>query len=153
MRQKLQATEVIKNFIEFCIIQLNCKPKVFQSDLGGEYTNHDLKEHLEHNGIQFQHTTPYTPEQNGVAERRNRYLVEAIRTMLIDAQLPNKYWGEAALTAVYLQNRLPTRRRSVTPYELLYKKKPSVKHLREFGWKAYAHTPKQKRDKLNTKAR
>lgn len=151
-RRKSQVTEVIKNFIQFCITQFKTKPKAFRSDLGREYVNQELNEHLKHHGIKFQHTTLYTPEQNGVAERRNRYLVEAIRTMLIDAELPNKYWGEAALTAVYLQNRLPTRERTLTPYELLLNRKSDVKHLKELGCKAYAHIPKQKRNKLNIKA-
>ena len=56
----------------------------------------------------MQMTAPYTPQQNGRAERKNRYLTEMTRSMLIDANMPNKYWGEALLTANHLQNRLPT---------------------------------------------
>lgn len=152
LRNKFQVIDVIKDFIQFSSTQFGRKPKAFRSDLGTEYVNQDLKDLLRNKGIDFQHTTAYTPEQNGIAERRNRYLVEAIRTMLIDARLANKYWGEAAVTAVYLQNRLSTKERDATPYELHFKKKPNVGHLKEFGCRAFVHVPKQKRNKLDDKA-
>lgn len=136
LRQKFQVTKVIKNFIQFCHTQFNRKPKVFRSDLGGEYVNSELKDYLQHHGIHFQHTTPYTPEQNGIAEHKNRYIVEAIRAMFIDARLPNKYKGDAAAIVVYIQNRIPIKEKFVTPYELLYNTKPNLQHLKEFESRA-----------------
>lgn len=73
--------------------------------------------------------------------------------MLINTKLPDTYWGEAAITATYLQNRLPCRDKTSTPFELLYNKKPNVDYLKEFGCKAYAHISKQNRKKLDSKAR
>lgn len=72
--------------------------------------------------------------------------------MLIDARLSDTYWGEAAVTAVYLQNRLSIWEREVTLYEWLYKRKPILDHLEEFGCKAFAHIIKQNRNKLKDKA-
>lgn len=152
LTHKSQAELVIKQFLQYSKTQFGKRPKILRSDRGGEYIGHSLKEYLQNKGIEFQHTMPYTPEQNGLAERKNRYLMEAVRTMLIDARLPNTYWGEAAITATYLQNRLPTRSRSKTPYELWFNQKPNVSHLRTFDCRAYAHIPKQRRNKLHPKA-
>lgn len=152
LTRKSQAGQVIKDFIKFGKTQFGYKPKAFRSDRGGEYLSHDLRDNLQRQGIIFQHTTPYTPEQNGVAERKNRYLVEAVRTMLVDAKLPPTYWGEAVMTATYVQNRLPTRSTTMTPYQLWYDTKPDVKNLKSFGCRALVHIPKQNRNKLNIKA-
>ena len=102
--------------------------------------------------MQHEFTVPKTPEQNGVAERMNRTLVESVRSMLIDAKLPQRFW--ALSTAVYLKNRSPTKAvKDVTPYEAWRKEKPKVEHLRVFGWDAYAHVPKDERHKLDSKAK
>ena len=86
-------------------------------------------------GIKRETTTPHTPEQNGVAERKNRTIVEAARAMLCDQGLPKFLWGEAANTAVYIQNRCPhSALDSKTPEEVFSGKKPDVSHFRIF-WK------------------
>ena len=72
----------------------------------------------EESGIIHQATAPYTPQQNGLAERKNRTLVEMVNAMLINARLPTNLWGEALLTACYLHNRIPSRKSKVSPYEL-----------------------------------
>ncbi len=95
-----------------------------------------------------------TPEQNGVAERLNRTLVEMVRSMLIDANLSHKFWAEALSTAAYLKNRSPSRGlERITPVEALTKRKPKVDHLRIFGCDAYVHIPKDERNKLDSKAK
>ena len=105
-------------------------------------------------GIRHEYTVPKTPEQNGVAERMNRTLVESLRSMLSDAKLPHKFWAEALATAVYLRNRSPTKPvTGMTPFEAWTGKKPNVKHLRIFGCTAYAHIPKDERQKLDSKSR
>ena len=94
------------------------------------------------------------PQQNGVAERMNKTLVESVRSMLIDARLPHKFWAEALSTAVYLRNRSPTKAvEDKTPYEAWSGDRPNVKHLRVFGCIAYAHVPKDERRKLDSKSR
>ena len=83
--------------------------KVLRTDNGGEYTSKEFENYLKSEGVRHELTVPKTPEQNGVAERLNRTLVEAVRSMLIDANLPHKFWAEALSTAVYLKNRSPTK--------------------------------------------
>ena len=75
-------------------------------------------------------TVPKTPEQNGVAERANRTLVEMVRSTLVDSKLPPKFWAEALSTAVYLQNRSPTKAvEGMTPFEAWMGENPKVEHL------------------------
>lgn len=97
----------------------------------------------------MQYTNPCCPEQNGVAESKNRYLVEMTRSLLLDAGLENSYW---VMTAIYLQNRLPTLSTGKTPYEFWFGTKPNLDHLRIFESKAYVFIPKGKRKKLDHKA-
>lgn len=104
-------------------------------------------------GIHPEFTAGYSPQQNGVAERRNRYVIEMCRCMLMDARMPSRYWAEATSTAVYLQNHLPSRVVETTPYELWWGRKPNVSHLKVFGCKAFVHVPKEKRSKLQDKAK
>ncbi|MCO5553831.1 hypothetical protein L7F22_007357 [Adiantum nelumboides] len=96
---------------------------------------------------------PYTPQQNGVAERKNRSLMEMARCMLKAKSLPHKLWMEAVACAAHVLNRCPTRAlKNITPYESWYDRKPSVSYLRVFGCLAYAHIPQQLRRKLDDKA-
>lgn len=76
----------------------------------GEFCNIELRSYLKKCGIQHQTTAPYTPEQNGLAERMNRTIVEKIRCMLVDSNLDKQHWAEAASTAAYIVNRLPCSR-------------------------------------------
>ena len=91
--------------------------KMLRTDNGGEYTSSEFEEFLRSEGIRHERTIPKTPEQNGVAERWNRTLVEMVRSMLLDSKSPQRFWGEALSTAVYLRNRSPTKVLSDrTPY-------------------------------------
>ena len=84
----------------------------------------------------------------------NRTLVEAVRSMFIDANVPQKFWVEALQTAVYVRNRSPSKAVSgKTPYEAWTGERPNVDHLRIFGCRAYAHVAKDERKKLDSKAR
>ena len=113
-----------------------------------------FEKYLRSEGIRHERTVPKTPQQNGVAERLNRTLMEIVRSMLIDSNLPHEFWAEALATAVYLKNRSPTRAvDGLTPFEALNLVKPVVSHLRVFGCDAYSHISKDERDKLASKAR
>ena len=128
--------------------------KTLRTDNGGEYTSTEFKEYLEAEGVRHELTIPKTPEQNGVAERMNRTLVEAVRSMLIGAKLPKKFWAESLSTAVYLRNRSPSKAVvGMTPFEAWNDYKPDVSHLRVFGCTVYAHIEKDERSKLDSKAR
>lgn len=129
------------------------KVNTLRSDNGGEYTSATFEELLAMDGIRHERTIPKTPQQNGVAERMNRTLMEMVRSMLLGSKLSQNFWGEALSTAVYLRNRSPTKvLAKMTPYEAWFKEKPQVGHLRVFGCEAYAHIPKDERRKLDPKA-
>ena len=102
--------------------------KALRSDNGGEYTSKEFTLYLADEGIKHELTIPHTPEQNGVAERLNRTLIEGVRTMLVDSRLPRRFWAEALSTMVYLRNRSPTKALDgITPYEAEH---GSSSHLR-----------------------
>ena len=128
--------------------------KTLRTDNGGEFTSKSFQAHLKACGIRHELTIPKTPEQNGVAERLNRTLVETTRAMLLDAKLPQKFWAEAISTAAYLRNRSPTSAvEGTTPHQAWYGQKPRVEHLRVFGCVAYVHVPKDERGKLDSKTK
>jgi len=87
--------------------QFNTSIKVFRTDNGKEYFNSVLGDYLENNGIIHQSSCPNTPQQNGVAERKNRHLHEVARALRFAMNVPKYLWGEAILTAAYLINRMP----------------------------------------------
>lgn len=153
LEHKSEVTERIQDFVRNMKTRFNKAPQAIRSDRGKEYINSRLKDFLRKEGIDVQYTVGYAPEQNGTAERKNRHLMEMARCMLIDGNLPNKYWGEAICTANYIQNRLYTKATGTTPFERWYKKKPSLQHMHTFGSKVYAHVPKELRRKLDSKAR
>ena len=122
------------------MLQLNSKPKIQQIrvDNGGEF--YSMRDFFSENGIIYQHTCVYTPQQNGVVERKHRHLLETARALRFQSHLPIKFWGECVLTtAAYLINCLPTPLLSKkSPFEILYNKPPSYSHMRVFGCLAYA---------------
>ncbi|KAA0041382.1 Retrovirus-related Pol polyprotein from transposon TNT 1-94 [Cucumis melo var. makuwa] len=130
-----------------------CKIQMVRSDNGKEYVSAEFDKFCEDSGIKHQLTAPYTPQQNGVSERRNRYIMEMTRCMLHEKSLPKKFWAEAANTAIFLQNRLPTKAlKEKTPFEAWYGYKPSLKFLKVFGCLCFTHVPQSKRDKLDRRA-
>lgn len=102
-------------------------------------------------GVRHELTIPKNPEQNGVAERANRTLIETARSMLVDSRLPHSFWAEAVSTAAYMRNRSPTKAmKELTPYEAWTGQKPDVGGLRVFGCQAFVHIPKDERRKLDS---
>ena len=111
-----------------------------RSDNGSEFKNYTLEEFLSDEGIEHQYSASYTPQQNGVAERKNRTLVEMARSMLDEYKSPYSFWAEAINTACHYSNRLffrPLMKK--TPYELLTGKKPNVSYFRVFGCKCHVY--------------
>ena len=138
--------QVFEKFLEWkALVEKSTghKLKALRTDNGGEYTSAEFEAYMKKEGVRHELTVPKTPEQNGVAERMNRTLVETTRSMLADSKLPPKFWAEALSTAVYLRNRSPTKSvEGMTPFEAWMGEKPNVEHLRTFGCVAYSHVAK-----------
>ena len=113
--------QVFKKFLEWkAMVERSTgrKLKAFRTDNGGEFTSKEFEAHLTKEGVRHELTVPKNPEQNGVAERMNRTLVETARSMLINANLPHIFWAEALSTAIYIRNRSPTKAVcGMTPHE------------------------------------
>src|SRR5438046_4765000 len=108
-------------------------------------------DHLKGSGIIHETTAPYSPDQNGVAERANRTIMERVKAVIAEAKLDKRLWMEIADTVVYLKNHSPTTSLDrKTPYKAWYGRKPDLSHLRILGSTAYVHVPKEKRTKLDT---
>ena len=126
--------------------------RCLRSDNGGEYVSIQFEQYLQQHGIRHDKSVPYVPQQNGVAERANRTLVESARSALHHRGLSRKYWAEAVSTAAFVRNRVPNSRdAAMSPYEKLFGRKPSLLALRAFGCDAYAFDPQH--GKLDSKTR
>ena len=154
LKFKSQALEKFKEW-KTMVEKMSGKPlKSVRSDNGGEYISKEFELYLKQNGISHQTTVKKTPEQNGVAERMNRTLIEAVRSLLSESNLHKRFWAEALMTSIYLRNRSPTSAVSgMTPYEVWTGRKPCVDNLRIFGCICYSHIPKDERKKLDPKAK
>nr|KAJ0220107.1 hypothetical protein LSAT_V11C200064520 [Lactuca sativa] len=119
--------------------------KVLRTDRGGEYYD---PLYFESTGIIHQTTAPYTPQQNGVAERKNRTLKEMVNSMLSYSGLSEGFWGEAMLIACYILNRTPNKRSKHTLYELWCKKVPNLSYLKVWGCRAVVRLTEPKRKTL-----
>jgi len=109
-----------------------------------------MKEYLKNAGIIHETTAPYSPEQNGVAERANRTIMERVKAIIAEAKLDKRLWMNIVDTIVYLKNRSPTSAVATTPFELWHGAKPDISHLRIIGSTVYIHVPKEKWIKLDT---
>ena len=108
LKTKGKVLEALKAYKTMVELQKGKQIKMLRTDNGGEYMSKAFKQFCLDSGIVHQTTVPYTPEQNGVAERKNRTIMESVRSMLSSAKLPNTFWAEAVSTAIYIQNRLLT---------------------------------------------
>ncbi|WVZ51891.1 hypothetical protein U9M48_002991 [Paspalum notatum var. saurae] len=112
--------------------------RAIRSDNGGEFRNSRFENFCRDLGLEHQFSSPYTPPQNGVVERKNRTLVEMARTMLDEHRTPRCFWAEAVNTACYIANRIFLRAfLGKTSYELRFGRQPNVKHLRAFGCRCF----------------
>src|ERR1044072_6729952 len=126
--------------------------KVLRTDGGGEFTSNEMEDFWKIHGIIHEITAPYTPQHNGMAERRNGTILNMVRSMLKEKHLDKRLWGEAVETATYILNRSPTKHLVNTVHEEVWSgRKPSVSHMRRFGSLCYSHIPDQRRRKLDDK--
>jgi transposase InsO family protein len=145
--------EVFSKFKEFKALIENLserKIKILRSDNGGEYTSKEFVNFCKDVGIKRELTIPYNPQQNGVAEHKNRTIMEVVKTMIHDQDLPMCLCAEATMATVYVQNQLSHSRLGLkTPEEMFTGKKREVRHLKIFGCLVFIHIPKEKRNKLH----
>ena len=156
LHNKNEALDDFKVFNAEVEKQYGKQIKIVRSDRGGEYYGRYLEDgqspgpfakFLQEHGIVAQYTMPGSPDQNGVAERRNRTLLDMVRSMLSSSKLPKFLWTEALKTTVYILNRVPTKAVRKTPFELLKGWKPSLRHMRAWGCasKVRIYNPQEKK--------
>jgi hypothetical protein len=130
------------------------KLRALRTDQGREFTSVEFAEYCAADRVHRQHAAPYSPQQNGVVERRNGTVVAAARSMLKGRGLPGWFWGEAVSTAVYVLNRCPTKSvDGMTSFEAWHGKKPAVHHLKTFGCIVYVRNTKPHLKKLEDRGR
>lgn len=141
MKAKSEAESKLSKFIEQVGI-----PQKIRSDNGGEFLGQFSQVCSKHN-IRREFSAPYTPEQNGRAERSWGILIKIARSLLAEASLPKQFWSLALLYATYLRNRLPTSSNpnNITPHEAFFGYKPNLSFLKIFGCRAYVHIEKANR--------
>nr|GEX45738.1 putative ribonuclease H-like domain-containing protein [Tanacetum cinerariifolium] len=134
LRTKDETSDILKKFITEIENLKDYKVKIIRCDNGGAFKNKEMNDFCSQKGIKREFSNARTPQQNGVAERRNRTLIEAARTMLADAKLPVTFWAEAVNTACYVQNKvLVNKSQNKTPYELVNGRTPAIGFLKPFG--------------------
>ncbi|GKA66428.1 ribonuclease H-like domain-containing protein [Tanacetum coccineum] len=132
--QEDETSGILKTFITSIENQINHKVKIIRCDNGTEFKNNDINQFCGMKEIKREFSVARTLQRNGVAERKNRTLIEAARTMLADSLLPTTFWAKVISTACYVQNRvLVTKPHNKTPYELLHGRPPSISFMRPFG--------------------
>lgn len=133
--------------------QLERKINFFQCDGGGEFNSKVFINHLNSCGIQKQVSCPYTPEQNGVAERKHRHITETALTMIFHASLPLKLWPDVFFAAVYVINRMPLSSiKNKSPYELLFRRTPEYNGLKILGFLCFPYLRDHNKNKFERKS-
>ncbi|GJR06774.1 retrotransposon protein, putative, ty1-copia subclass [Tanacetum coccineum] len=136
LKHKCEVFETFKVFKNEFENQLGKTIKALRSDRGGEYISQEFKDYLKANGIVQQLTPPYTLQHNGMSDRRNRTLLDMVRSMMNLITLPLSFWDYALESAIRILNMVPTEKVEKTPYELWYGKVPNLSYLKVWGCEA-----------------
>jgi hypothetical protein len=153
LQEKSQTQETLKGFLRWAQNEFGLRIKKIRSDNGMEFKNSQIEGFLEDEGIKHEFSSPYTPQQNGVVERKNRTLLDLARTMFDEYKTSDRFWAEAINTACHAINRLYLHRiLKKTFYELLTGKKPNVSYFRVFGSKCFILVKRGRNSKFAPKA-
>ncbi|GJU74468.1 retrotransposon protein, putative, ty1-copia subclass [Tanacetum coccineum] len=136
LKHKHEVFETFKVFQKEVENQLRKTIKSLRSDRGGEYMSQEFLDHLKEHGIIAHRTPPYTPQNNGVSERRNRTLLDMVRSMMSQTTLPKSFWDYALETATRILNMVPTKKVDKTPYEIWHGQAPKLSYLKVWGCEA-----------------
>ncbi|GJV18627.1 putative RNA-directed DNA polymerase [Tanacetum coccineum] len=154
LKHKSEASQYLKNFHKMIEVQFEKQIKRVRCDNGGEFTSNDMLEFYNEKGILLETTCPYTPQQNGVVERKHRHLLETARALRIGVNIPKRFWGECILTATHVINRLPSKViKNKTPFELIWNEKPNYDFLKVFGCLVYFKNTDTKGDKFEERGK
>jgi transposase InsO family protein len=151
LKTKDEAFNYFKTYKAEVENQLERKLKRLRSDQGGEYFSNVFNEFCVEHGIIHERTPPFSPQSNGIAERKNRTLTDLVNVMLSTAGLSKAWWGEAILTACHVLNRVPTKNKEITPFEEWEKRRLNLSYLRTWGCLAKVNVPINKKRKLGPK--
>ena len=151
--EKSEAFQQFKAFHKLVEKEKELPLKCLRTDNGGEFNSKEFIDFCKQNGIKRQLTAAYTPQQNGVAERKNQTMMNMVRCLLADKKMPKSFWPEAVMWSCYVLNRCPSAAvKEVTPQEAWTGLKPTVEHFRVFGCVAHVHIPHEKRGKLDNRS-
>ena len=138
LQDKSETQGTLKRFLRRAQNEFELKVKKIRSNNGSEFKNLQVEEYLEEEGVKHEFSAPFTPQQNGVVERKNMTLIGMARTMLGEFKTPERFWSEAVNTACHAINRVYLHHLlKKTSYELLTGNKPNVSYFRVFGSKCY----------------
>jgi hypothetical protein len=152
LQDKSETQGILKRFLRRAQNEFELKVKKIRSNNGSEFKNLQVEEYLEEEGIKHEFSAPYTPQQNGVVERKNRTLIDMERTMLGEFKTPERFWSKAVNTACHAINRFYLHRLlKKTSYKLLTGNKPNVSYFRVFGSKCYILVKKGRHSKFAPK--
>ena len=154
MKNRAELFSIFQKFYTEIQTQFNISIRVLRSDNAREYFSAQFTSFMSHHGILHQSSCAHTPQQNGVAERKNRHLVETARTLLLHSHVPFRFWGDAVLTACYLINRMPSSvLHDQIPHSLLFPDQPLYfLPPRVFCCTCFVHILTSGLDKLSAKA-
>ncbi|KAL4589254.1 hypothetical protein LXL04_002160 [Taraxacum kok-saghyz] len=154
MKHRSELPHIYITFARMIQTQFSKPIKIFRANNAMEYKASSLLSFLREQGTVSQYSCPGTSQQNGRAERKHRNILDTIRTLLISSQVPERFWGEAAFTAVYTINRHPTPvLQNKSPYELLHKTLPGYDILRVWGCACFVQLQSHERAKLEPRSR
>ncbi|GJU37351.1 retrotransposon protein, putative, ty1-copia subclass [Tanacetum coccineum] len=136
LKHKHEVFETFKVFQKEVENQLGKTIKLLRSDRGGEYMSQEFLDHLKDYGIITHRSPLYTPQHNGVSERRNRTLLDMVRSMMSQTTLPKSFWDYALETAARILNMVPTKKVEKTPYEVWHGQAPKLSYLKVWGCEA-----------------
>lgn len=153
LRNKSDFASTFTVFLNLVQTQFSTKLNIFQSDGGKEFVNNRVKKLLDENGTLHRMSCPYTPQQNGRAERKHRHVVDTGLALLFNSHTPPIYWVHAFTTAVYIINRLPSKvLKNKSPFEQIFSQSPDYANFRTFGCRVYPYLRNYAAHKLSPRS-
>ncbi|CAM8886686.1 unnamed protein product [Rhodiola kirilowii] len=153
MKYKSETADHLINFYLMVKTQFEQSIKAVRSDNGAEFLSAKVTQFLQSQGCMQQTSCTYSPQQNGIVERKHRHLLEVARALKLQSKVPDFLWGDCVLTATYIINRLPsTVLKGQIPFEVLFKRKPDYQHMKVFGCLCYMTNISPNKSKFDIRA-